>query len=273
MLDMLDLDALNEKAPEFRKAFETGQPFRHLVFDNLVKPEKLETLANEFPDANWTGWSDVDHEHQRYKRSCGDTAVIPENLRKVIFELNSGSFMKWLSDVTGIAQVLPDPHLIGGGLHMTTPGGTLTPHTDFHVVRDNPLYRRLNLLLYLNPGWQDENHGALELWDKKKDRIEHEVMPELGRCVIFQTDDVSLHGFTKPVAGRPRCSVALYYYTAEDADEFSGDGATYWRAQSVPAKGVSDWMRLRAYRSLLVSAHAASSFAWRTRKLAQTLRS
>jgi len=169
---MLDMNKLSAEAPDLKKSFAAARPFRHLVIDNLIVPEKSEALASEFPAPDWTGWNNVDHEHQRYKHSCSNIAAIPDKLRRMIFELNSGPFMNWLAEVTGISQILPDPHLIGGGLHMTLPGGTLTPHTDFHVVRDNPLFRRLNLLLYLNPGWQEDNFGALELWDKKKDRIE-----------------------------------------------------------------------------------------------------
>ena len=120
--------------------------------------------------------------------------------------------------------------MLGRGLHVSGPGGTLTPHTDFHVIRGLSLFRRLNLLFYLNPDWSPENGGMLELWNKQQDRIEKSVSPTLGTCVLFKTNNESMHGFTTPVAGRNRQSVALYYYTAEEAEDFSGDGATYWRA-------------------------------------------
>ena len=272
MLEFVNVDSLNERAPADHQRFETAQPFKHIAFDDLVLPQRLADLVAAFPSPEWNGWADVNHEHQRYKHSCSDSATIPHPLRELIYELNSASFMRWLEQLTGIAQILPDPHLLGGGLHMTTPGGTLTPHTDFHIVKGNPLFRRLNLLLYLNEDWTEEHNGKLELWDKKKDRIELEVAPELGRCVIFQTDDVSMHGFSKPIAGAPRRSVAMYYYTAQDTEAFSGDGVTYWRTETVRTHGTAERLRLQAHRVLLYLSHASSAFSWRAAKTADSLR-
>lgn len=267
--EYLRLDELRDSAEQQNATFSAAKPFRHLVFDGLVKPERLATLADEFPDPEWPGWNDVDHAFQRYKRACSDVSVMPQHVRNLVYELNSGPFLNYLSSVTGIPQLLPDPHLNGGGMHMTTEGGTLTPHTDFHTVRGNPLFRRLNLLLYLNPGWTDENNGNLELWDKKTDKIVEEVMPELGTCVIFQTDDVSVHGFSKPVTGRNRSSIAMYYYTAEDAEEFSGDTVTYWRVKNADSGGLAAKMRYAAYTMFSQAARVTSSLTWRLRAQAK----
>jgi hypothetical protein len=196
---------------------------------------------------------------------------IPIPLRTLIYELCSGPFLDWLSDVTEIPLILPDSHLIGGGLHVSGPGGTLTPHTDFHVVNGVSLYRRLNLLFYLNEGWTAQNGGQLELWNKKNDRVERTVMPSLGTCVIFQTDSNSMHGFMSPVAGRNRRSVALYYYTAADAKKFAGDGTTQWRFASA-AQTSQPWLRWRTQAVLMFASRAFSSLAWRTAAIADRMR-
>lgn len=269
MLEYIDIERLNARVGQDAERFRTAAPFRHIVFDDLLPKKAKQAVTDAFPDQQWTGWKDNNNEHQRLKMSCTDVAAIPGPLRQLIFELNSGAVMSWLGRLTGIENVLPDPHLIGGGLHMTLPGGMLTPHTDFHRVRGNPLFRRLNLLVYLNPGWSADNGGCLELWDKKTDKIVHQVMPELGRCVIFQTDDDSVHGFSKPLVDRPRCSVAMYYYTATDASRFSGDGATYWRVRSVKPENSGDWARLHAQRLFLGLSRVSSGVSWRTAKIAQ----
>ena len=255
-------DWLDANAEGLQDYFQSAHPFRHIVIEDLVPKSSLSALAESFPAADWSGWENVSHEHQYLKQACNDISKIPDPLRTFIYELNSGPFLKWLSKVTGIPQILPDPHLFGGGLHLTGPGGTLTPHTDFHVVKGLPLFRRLNLLFYLNPEWTEENGGMLELWHKNQDRIEKTVLPTLGTCVLFQTDDDSMHGFTVPVAGRNRQSVAIYYYTAEDAEQFSGDEVTYWRSQSA-AKDSNSWWRLQAQRALLFGARSASAISWR----------
>ena len=271
MLDWINMESLNARAESQSQAFQEAKPFRHLVFDDLVLKDKLSSLTRAFPNANWDGWKNVSHEHQYLKQSCSDTSIIPEPLRTLIYELNSAPVLGWLSRVTGIPQILPDPNLFGGGLHVTGPGGTLTPHTDFHVVKGLPLFRRLNLLLYLNPEWLEKNGGMLELWNKDKDLIEKTVLPTLGTCVLFQTDNDSMHGFTTPVAARNRQSIAMYYYTTDDAEKFSGDGATYWRSQSM-AKDTNSRLRLQTQRFLLFGSRVASGISWRLAALADRTR-
>ena len=235
----------------------------------MLCDEKSGELQNSFPDERWIGWKDIDHEHQRNKMSCDNAAVIPEPLCRLIYELNSGPFLSWLEKVTGIENLLPDPHLEGGGLHLTLAGGWLTPHTDFHKGENNCLYRRINLLVYLNKNWLPSNQGALELWSKKGDTVECEILPELGRCVIFQTDDQSVHGFSKPVRDRPRCSVAMYYYTAEAPNTFSGDMNTYWRLKPDSSESLMNRGRRHLQGALLELAKRCSGASWRIAKIAQ----
>jgi hypothetical protein len=271
MLAWINMPSLDARVENQRQSFQEAQPFRHLIFDDLVTQDRLSSLIDAFPDTDWSGWQYVSHEHQYLKQSCSDTSTIPEPLRTLIYELNSAPFLRWLSHVTSIPEILPDPNLFGGGLHVTGPGGTLTPHTDFHVVKGLPLFRRLNLLLYLNPEWSEQNGGMLELWNKDRDLIEKTILPTAGTCVLFQTDDDSMHGFTMPVAGRNRQSVAMYYYTAVDAEKFSGDGATYWRSQSM-AKDTNSWLRLQTQHFLLFGSRVASSISWRLAALADRTR-
>ncbi len=165
MFEWVELDLLRSKQSEYNRSFATAKPFKSLITEDLVSPQKMRQLSAAFPEESWGGWVNKSHEHQYLKKSCTDISLIPEPLRTFIYELNSGPFLKWLSEVTGIQEVLPDPNLIGGGLHMTGPGGTLTPHTDFHVVKGFSLYRRLNLIIYLNPEWKLGDGG--ESWHRK----------------------------------------------------------------------------------------------------------
>ena len=114
------------------------------------------------------------------------------------------------------------------------------PHTDFHVYRRLRLYRRLNVLLYLNPGWRDDDGGALELWEGGGEEPVKAVAPDWGTCVIFETDTHSVHGFSTPVTPRGgwRRSIALYFYTSEDTDSFGGDANTI---HLIDEAGVEDW--------------------------------
>lgn len=271
VLHFIDMSRLTHRQDVYRDQFAYATPFKHMVFDDLLGADQLAQCETAFPSIDWDGWNNISHEHQYLKKSCDNIATIPEPLRTLIFELNSAPFVDWLSCVTGIPLLLPDPHLIGGGLHVSGPGGTLTPHTDFHVVEGLSLYRRLNLLLYLNRDWQAHNGGGLELWDKKNDKVEKTILPTLGTCVVFQTDNDSMHGFMTPVAHHDRQSVAIYYYTAEEAPQFSGDAGTHWRYESLYGDTQSVFALKTAAVFTLLS-RVFSELSWRSSKIAAHLK-
>jgi len=78
---------------------------------------------------------------------------------------------------------------------------------------------------------------------------------------LFQTDNDSMHGFMNPVAQRDRRSVAIYYYTAEDAELFSGDSGTHWRYESL-AGHENSLVRLKISSSLMFFSRAFSGLSW-----------
>ena len=59
--------------------------------------------------------------------------------------------------------LMPDPYMFGGGLHATATGGKLAVHADYNKHPFFKLDRRLNLLIYLNEGWREENGMARAL--------------------------------------------------------------------------------------------------------------
>ena len=243
-----NVEELERNASDLRREFETAEPFPDLVLDDFLHLSP--SAASTFPDISWAGWNELGDRHQQNKRACADLDLIPEPFRALIRELSEPRFLKVLEQITGIKRLLPDPYLLGGGLHLSGPGGILSPHTDFHYHRPLSLFRRINVLVYLNEGWSLEDGGCVSLYDRQ-DRAIQTVVPDWGRVVIFRTDDQSVHGFPVPVAeGKWRRSVALYYYTAAPADNFSGDETTYWREHG-EQYGVVRKARFVLYRGLL----------------------
>jgi hypothetical protein len=158
--------------------------------------------------------------------------LFPPLFGAVADELNTPEFASWLSELTGISGLIPDPSLEGGGLHQSGRGGFLNVHTDFsmHHYRKN-WRRRVNVIIYLNPDWQEQWGGALEFWEQSMRRCAARYQPRLNHAVIFTTDERSLHGFPDPL----RCpekvsrkSLAFYYYTVE-ADRATAARSTDYR--------------------------------------------
>lgn len=249
------------EAASQRAAFTAATPFPHVVWSEVVADER--EISDAFPGIEWAGWKRYDDDYQRGKVICSDIEAMPDPLAAVLHQLNAPSTLEMLEELTGIGPLLPDPYLEGGGLHGSGPGGILTAHTDFHIYARLGLYRRLNLIVYLSDGWPDgDDQGGLGLFRPGDDSPQRIVAPTIGTCVVFQTDDRSPHGFASPVPeGRYRRSIAVYYYTAVEAESFSGDTNTYWASHGKPS-GVAS-VRMAAYRALLFGSRSLSWLAHR----------
>ena len=119
-------------------------------------------------------------------------------------------------------KLIPDPYLIGGGLHELRNDGYLNIHADFNLHPSMKLDRRLNILIYLNKNWLENYGGDLELWNKNMTKCEKKITPIFNKTVIFSTTDFSYHGNPNRVnhpTNLSRKSIAMYYYTASTGRE------------------------------------------------------
>lgn len=240
--------------------YAEASPFPHIVIDELIDPALLAGLATHFPDR--AGKRFFDRDQERFKYQFGPEDIDHGGLRALLAELNGAAFVGFLEALTGIEGLVPDPWYLGGGLHETLPGGHLSVHADFNRHPRLKLRRRLNLLIYLNEGWQPQWGGDLELWDRAMRRCEVRAAPLLGRAVIFNTDADSFHGHPDPLRcppDRSRRSIATYYYTAFPVDEAEApERTTVFRPR--PGSGdrpdrrvaidhfIQDWVPLRLQR-------------------------
>lgn len=207
---------------ELATAYQTELPYPHVVIDEFLQPENAQQLARVFPaPADRIGWDSYGEPGYEMKLGCGREESFPDPLRRAFYELNSGPFVRFLERLTGIPHLLPDPHLAGGGLHLSRRGDHLGIHADFNWHEGLQAHRRLNLLIYLTPDWQPGYGGELELWDTQATRMQVRVPPLFNRAVIFATRSDTFHGHPNPwVApdGINRQSIALYYYTTTRPD-------------------------------------------------------
>ncbi len=210
-----DPQQLERVAAAHHAQYVSAQPFEHGVFDELVPEAVLDAVLDEFPDPGTDAWISYESENERKLASTRETPIGEATLQ-LLSELNSSAFVDFLERLTGIAGLVPDPHLDGGGLHQILPGGHLGVHVDFNRHPRTGLERRLNVLVYLNRDWSEEYGGALELWRGEPRRCERRILPLWGRVVVFSTTDRSFHGHPEPLAcpeGMTRKSLALYYYS------------------------------------------------------------
>lgn len=199
------------------EAFRNAEPFPHAIVDDFIPLDLVRKINAEWPGES--AWKSYRHKHSD-KWACSHPAMFGMDTRLTVDTLNTPWFVDRLAKATGIPGLVGDAMLSGGGLHETLNGGFLDIHADFNIHPATRLYRRLNLLLFLNEDWQDSWGGRLELWDQGKTKG-RTVAPLAGRAVVFETTDKSFHGHPQPLdcpAGRSRRSIALYYYSAEPGD-------------------------------------------------------
>jgi Rps23 Pro-64 3,4-dihydroxylase Tpa1-like proline 4-hydroxylase len=224
----------NEEA--LRNAYTNAKPYPHLKIENFFDAEAAREIASSYPSFEealnrGTTFKTV---NERKKIQITDSKLFPKSILRLTSSLSSSEFLAKLSYISGIPNLIADDELVGGGMHITGPGGRLDVHVDFNYMEERQLHRRLNLLLYLNPVWDEGWGGQIQLWDENVERCEATFAPAFNRCVIFETSKTSYHGVT-PVsssAPTPRHSFAVYYYTREAPAGWSGvTNGTIFRAR------------------------------------------
>lgn len=214
----IDLEHWKAQLPELRQKYVSNSPYPHISIDHFLNAEELDKAEKEFPSVEDQGWIHYLHFNEK-KHGLNKMELIPENCRELISELNSPEFIKFLEELTGIANLLPDESLEGGGLHQSVRGGFLNIHADFTVHPHKRNWRRrVNLLVYLNKDWKEEYNGHLELWTRDMKKCEVKILPVFNRIAVFNTDYDSFHGVPEVIQcpeNSSRKSIALYYFTEE----------------------------------------------------------
>lgn len=198
-------------------------PFPHLIADGWWNEQLLDQVIDEFPHPGGDQWIRYENEHE--VKLHGDTHVWGVAARSLIEEFEGKTAE--LGDAFGIPDLSMET--IGGGMHLIPPGGWLDVHVDFNRSPKTGLYRRLNLMCYLNRYWRDEG-GGLQLWsdDRNADEPTVVVEPEFNRTVVFASSDRSWHGHPLP-AQRWRMSMAAYFFSPEPPDGYVEEHSTVWR--------------------------------------------
>ena len=232
----LPLRRMEEVAENAHRRYINAKPFPHVVFDDFFHPALLDQVVEEFPKPNAIRWQSFDNPQEIKLASATESTFGPAT-RLLMYHLNSITFLEFLSRVTGIDNLIPDPRFEGGGMHQIVRGGKLGVHADFNKHRQYNLDRRLNMLIYLNKNWREEYGGHLQLWNREMTRCEAKVAPHFNRVMIFGTTDFTFHGHPDPLQcpeGVTRKSLALYYFSnGRPSEEVTGEHSTLFRPRDV----------------------------------------
>jgi Rps23 Pro-64 3,4-dihydroxylase Tpa1-like proline 4-hydroxylase len=227
---------LKRRAQQRRKPYQNARPFPHAVIDDFYPAEFAKQVASDLADPH----IDPSHWHRFTNRREMKLATKPcsayhgqtKAVAAALDAMNDPRMIEILSILSSIDDVRGDDGLTGGGIHRIEQGGLLKIHTDFNVHPSTKLFRRLNLMVYMNDNWRSSYGGHLELWNESMTEREQRVLPKLNRAVLFSTSRTSWHGHPDPLRcppDRARVSLAAYYYSPERGPQTTERHGTLFR--------------------------------------------
>lgn len=207
----------NINLTNYKKKWDESKPFNHIVIDNFLCEHISKYVVDEFPAFDNDSWRIYNNAIEVKKLLNHWDKFGPETY-KLFNYLNSREFIAQLEILIG-CELFADFGLNGGGLHTHARGGKLNTHLDYSIHPKLKLERRINLLIYVTPNWQDDWGGSLGLWqvnDAKNGpgKLVKSISPIFNRAVIFDTTQNSWHGLPEPIncpESITRNSLAVYY--------------------------------------------------------------
>ena len=204
----------------------SAKPFVHIAIDGMWDEDFLDSVRKEVSEFDdWAG--EKQFYGSKQKRWQADWDRLPPASHRFLSYLNQPLILRITEFLTGESGLISDPYLKGGGIHSTGDEGFLKLHADFNWHEKLQLYRRINILVYLNKNWKKEYGGQIELAGKNdlgEFTSSVSLEPIFNRTLIFVTDNHSYHGQPNPVRHPHQerlNSIAAYYYTAKLPNEDS----------------------------------------------------
>ena len=195
--------------------YHNSFPFDHCIVDNFLPIEIAKNIDKDFLSYDSPIWVEYNNSSQ-VKKMYNDWYHFPTSIYQIFFYLNSPKFVNFLSNLVG-CKLYSDPGLHSGGCHIHSSGGILAPHLDYSLHPKIPLYRKLNLIVFLSENFLPDYGGHLELWEgnQQPKELVKQIAPVFNRAVIFDTTKDSWHSVSKVncPANVYRKSLAVYYLT------------------------------------------------------------
>ncbi len=219
---LTDKIRMSRTIEDLRLSYRDAKPFPYVVIDDMFAPAVLDALLVEMTTMAGEKWKQVDQDSRERTlrmKSAADMGAAGEKLLSIV---HSAAFLHFLTEITGISQLLPDPYLLGSGYAQMRRGDYFNVHSDRNVAYDTGMLRRLAMIVFLNKAWSPEYHGQLELWNHEATRCDATIDPLFNKTVIFEVADPNYHGVPVPLAcpgDRMRQSFIVYYHTVGTKDQ------------------------------------------------------
>jgi len=207
--------SLEANRDRLRQEFTQPGRIQSCVLDNLLPESEANKLFDAFPKKETMMVKKSLREH---KHVAAQMDQYDPNLEEIVFAFQQPEVLRVVSEITQIEGMVPDDKLYAGGISLMAKDNFLNPHLDNSHDKDRELYRVLNLLYYVSPGWNREFGGNLELWDNGPKGERREIVSKFNRLVLMATHEGSWHSVNRVKVDRSRCCISNYYFSAKPLD-------------------------------------------------------
>lgn len=200
---------------QFHESHLNASPVPLTIIDNFLPSDIFNSIVEDIkniPEQDYMTFSAKESE----RKECRNFVNAPL-LQTLSNSFQSSPFVNWIEKITGRNKLIPDPHLRGGGLARVMSNNKLGLHTDFNWNDQLRLNRKVNLILYLTPNWQQEWNGDLELWNKEGTECVTRIEPKGNRLALWNYETWLLHGHSEKLVtpiNTSRDNLIHFYYTS-----------------------------------------------------------
>jgi len=207
------------KVAELKVEFNSNTPCKFILLENFLSEAAANTLYENFPKMEEMNVKRKSiNENKREEYHFEKFHPIFEQVRTAI---RSKEMIEVWQEISGLYDLELTLDGYGCGIHQGANGSFVDVHLDYNMHTEKNLFRRLNILIYLNKHWKEEYGGHLELWDEKVTQMQKAVLPSFNRAVIFRTDEISQHGVRKVTCPENESRKSFYgFYFTPLGDDF-----------------------------------------------------
>ena len=184
---------------------------KFFVLDDVLPPNITKSIYEEFPkDLNQYKFKNTFREK---KFTFAKVDQLPTKIiSDTIDAFHLKSIIQEVTKITNIFDLDPDQSLYAGGISRMDKTCYLNPHVDNSHDAKKQKYRRLNLLFYVSPDFNNEDGGNFELWDKSvKKNIK--IPAKFNRLIVMETARNTWHSVDSIKSNKRRCCLSNYYFS------------------------------------------------------------
>lgn len=126
----LSKERLQKIAYDYSSVYRKNLPFPHVAIDGIFPESFLKLVLQELAEPGKDGCIDQSSScfkaaSQQMKSSIDEEEKMGMFTRMLFDKMKGSTFVQFLEELSGIDNIIADPHYRGSGLHFTAPGGTL----------------------------------------------------------------------------------------------------------------------------------------------------